>query len=135
MANLHFHYGVMSSSKSAALIINAHNFTQNQNPTEVIKPSFDNRFASDKIVSRIGLNWDESNLEFTMVTKREDSVFKLQGSTTGLLNRLPQNATVQASQLRNLLQSFAGNNTVLVTIGSKALFIQSDTYTGVLRYS
>lgn len=58
MANLHFHYGVMSSSKSAALIINAHNFTQNQNPTEVIKPSFDNRFASDKIVSRIGLNWD-----------------------------------------------------------------------------
>ena len=58
MANLHFHYGVMSSSKSAALIINAHNFTQNQNPTEVITPSFDNRFASDKIVSRIGLNWD-----------------------------------------------------------------------------
>ena len=58
MANLHFHYGVMSSSKSAALIINAHNFTQNQNPTEVIKPSFDDRFASDKIVSRIGLNWD-----------------------------------------------------------------------------
>lgn len=58
MANLHFHYGVMSSSKSAALIINAHNFTQNQNPTEVIKPSFDNRFASDQIVSRIGLSWN-----------------------------------------------------------------------------
>ena len=58
MANLHFHYGVMSSSKSAALIINAHNFTQNQNPTEVIKPSFDNRFSNDKIVSRIGLKWE-----------------------------------------------------------------------------
>lgn len=58
MANLHFHYGVMSSSKSAALIINAHNFTQNGNQVEVIKPSFDNRFASDRIVSRIGLSWD-----------------------------------------------------------------------------
>ena len=58
MANLHFHYGVMSSSKSAALVINAHNFTQNENQTEVIKPSFDNRFADDKIVSRIGLSWD-----------------------------------------------------------------------------
>ncbi|MBQ1997622.1 MAG: hypothetical protein II238_04190 [Alphaproteobacteria bacterium] len=58
MANLHFHYGVMSSSKSAALVINAHNFTQNKNQTEVIKPSFDNRFADDKIVSRIGLSWD-----------------------------------------------------------------------------
>ncbi|MDW2995758.1 MAG: hypothetical protein R8M71_02215 [Alphaproteobacteria bacterium] len=58
MANLHFHYGVMSSSKSAALVINAHNFTQNKNQTEVIKPSFDNRFADDKIVSRIGLSWN-----------------------------------------------------------------------------
>ena len=48
----------MSSSKSAALVINAHNFTQNKNQTEVIKPSFDNRFADDKIVSRIGLSWN-----------------------------------------------------------------------------
>ena len=58
MANLHFHYGVMSSSKSAALIINAHNFTKNGTQTEVIKPSFDTRFGKQKIVSRIGLEWD-----------------------------------------------------------------------------
>ena len=32
MARLHFHYGVMSSSKSAALIINAHNFTKKRQP-------------------------------------------------------------------------------------------------------
>jgi thymidine kinase len=38
MANLHFHYGVMSSSKSAALIITAYNFTLNKNQVEVIKP-------------------------------------------------------------------------------------------------
>lgn len=58
MANLHFHYGVMSSSKSATLIINAHNFTQNGIQTEVIKPSFDTRFGKETIVSRIGLKWD-----------------------------------------------------------------------------
>ncbi len=58
MANLHFHYGVMSSSKSAALIINAHNFTKNGTPTEVIKPSFDTRFGTETINSRIGLKWD-----------------------------------------------------------------------------
>ncbi len=58
MANLHFHYGVMSSSKSAALIITAHNFTKNGTKTEVIKPSFDTRFGNEKIVSRIGLSWD-----------------------------------------------------------------------------
>ena len=58
MANLHFHYGVMSSSKSAALIINAHNFTKNGTQTEVVKPSFDTRFGKEKIVSRIGLEWN-----------------------------------------------------------------------------
>ncbi len=58
MANLHFHYGVMSSSKSAALIIAAYNFTKNGNKTEVIKPSFDTRFGNEKIVSRIGLSWN-----------------------------------------------------------------------------
>lgn len=58
MANLHFHYGVMSSSKSAALIINAYNYTKNGNQVEVIKPAFDNRFSAQKIVSRIGLEWD-----------------------------------------------------------------------------
>ena len=53
MANLHFHYGVMSSSKSAALIINAYNFRRNGTAVEVIKPSFDSRFGTQKIVSRM----------------------------------------------------------------------------------
>lgn len=58
MANLHFHYGVMSSSKSAALIVNAYNFNRNGNTVEVIKPAYDNRFGAQKIVSRIGLECD-----------------------------------------------------------------------------
>ena len=58
MANLHFHYGVMSSSKSAALIINAYNFRKNGNSVEIIKPGFDNRFGTDVIKSRIGLSVD-----------------------------------------------------------------------------
>lgn len=58
MANLHFHYGVMSSSKSASLIINAHNFTKNGNQVEVIKPAFDTRFSNQQINSRLGLSWN-----------------------------------------------------------------------------
>ena len=58
MANLHFHYGVMSSSKSAALIINAYNFRHNNNKVEVLKPAYDNRYDTQKIVSRIGLSCD-----------------------------------------------------------------------------
>jgi len=63
MANLHFHYGVMSSSKSAALIINAYNFNRNGNQTEVIKPAYDNRFGAQKIVSRIGLECNATALK------------------------------------------------------------------------
>ena len=62
MANLHFHYGVMSSSKSAALIINAYNFRRNGTQVEVIKPSFDNRFGAEKIVSRIGLECNANTM-------------------------------------------------------------------------
>ncbi|MCR4917448.1 MAG: thymidine kinase [Alphaproteobacteria bacterium] len=56
MANLHFHYGVMSSSKSASLLINAYNYQKNGNKTELIKPAKDVRFALDAIDSRIGLS-------------------------------------------------------------------------------
>ena len=56
MANLHFHYGVMSSSKSAALLINAYNFRKNGIKIELIKPSKDVRFSCDTINSRIGLS-------------------------------------------------------------------------------
>lgn len=55
MATLHFHYGVMSSSKSARLIINAYNYNQNGVQTQVIKPSFDTRFSNDTVKSRIGI--------------------------------------------------------------------------------
>ena len=55
MATLHFHYGVMSSSKSARLIINAYNYNQNGIKTQVIKPAFDKRFSNDTVKSRIGI--------------------------------------------------------------------------------
>ncbi len=56
MANLHFHYGTMGSSKSAQLLINAHNQANNGNQTEILKPKIDNRFGQDTVDSRIGLS-------------------------------------------------------------------------------
>ena len=56
MAKLHFYYGVMASSKSALLGINAYNFTRTDNKWEAIKPSIDNRDSETKIVSRIGIS-------------------------------------------------------------------------------
>ena len=55
MAKLHFYYGVMASSKSALLCINAYNLKRTKNKYEVLKPSTDNRDSESEIVSRVGL--------------------------------------------------------------------------------
>ena len=55
MAKIHFYYGVMSSSKSAMLGINAFNFNRTGNKWEAIKPTTDNRDSKTDIVSRVGI--------------------------------------------------------------------------------
>jgi len=55
MAKLHFYYGVMSSSKSAMLGINAFNFNRTGNKWEAIKPATDNRDSDTEIVSRLNI--------------------------------------------------------------------------------
>jgi thymidine kinase len=100
MARLHFHYGVMSSSKSAALIINAHNFTKNGNPTEVIKPSFDTRFSESHVTSRIGLACDAHAMpNLTTYTPKPETkvilVDEVQFFSTSDINKLAQIADTQ----------------------------------------
>ena len=56
MAKIHFYYGVMASSKSALLCINAYNLNRTGNKYEVLKPTTDNRDSTSEIVSRIGLH-------------------------------------------------------------------------------
>ncbi len=78
MAKLHFHYGVMSSSKSASLLINAHNLKNNGIKVEIIKPAFDKRFSSSQIVSRIGLSGDAMAMPNLMEYQpKEDTDFVL----------------------------------------------------------
>lgn len=55
MANLHFHYGVMGASKSASLIVAAHNFIKNEVAVEVIKPARDTLNSDNKVWSRLGI--------------------------------------------------------------------------------
>ena len=55
MAKIHFYYGVMGSSKSAELGINAFNFNRTGNKWIAIKPTTDNRDSKIDIVSRIGV--------------------------------------------------------------------------------
>ena len=55
MSKIHFYYGVMGSSKSAELGINAFNFDRTGNKWVAIKPATDNRDSKTDIVSRIGI--------------------------------------------------------------------------------
>ncbi|MBO7053030.1 MAG: thymidine kinase [Alphaproteobacteria bacterium] len=55
MAKIHFYYGVMGSSKSAELGINAFNFDRTGNKWIAIKPTTDDRDSKTDIVSRIGV--------------------------------------------------------------------------------
>jgi len=63
MANLHFHYGTMGTSKSAELIMNAYNWTKNGVKVECLKPKKDNRWAKELISSRIGISTPAKRLE------------------------------------------------------------------------
>ena len=53
---LYYKYGVMSSSKSAQLLMTAHSFDERGIPFLCIKPSIDNRENEDTITSRIGIS-------------------------------------------------------------------------------
>lgn len=75
MANLHFHYGVMGSSKSAKLIIEAFNFRIKETNIEIIKPAYDNRFGATQIKSRAG------NLAVDAVALKNLNKFQLKPET------------------------------------------------------
>lgn len=52
MAKLYFKHGTMNSSKSAQLIMTAHNYMSQGKDIIVLKPSRDTRWEQDKVVSR-----------------------------------------------------------------------------------
>lgn len=56
MSKLYYYFGVMSSSKSALLLMKAHSFEERGIPFLCIKPSIDDRDGEDVIKSRIGIS-------------------------------------------------------------------------------
>ncbi len=70
---LYFRYGTMNSSKTANLIMVAHNYKRLNKKIIIIKPNIDTRFHKENIVSRTGL---EVKTDYTIDTKT--NIFKLQ---------------------------------------------------------
>lgn len=55
MPKLYFRYGTMNSSKTANLLMTAHNYETQNKKVLLIKPNTDIRFDTNKIISRAGL--------------------------------------------------------------------------------
>lgn len=71
MSKIYIKYGAMSASKTANLIMTAHQYEENGKKPLILKPSFDTRSGSGKIESRIGLS--KPCIDFT----KDDDLFHL----------------------------------------------------------
>jgi len=77
MAKLYFYYGAMNSSKTAQLIMSAHNYKERKQKVIVFKPIIDNRESSGKIIkSRVGISTEDVIL-FDKDTELYDEVFSI----------------------------------------------------------
>jgi len=56
MPKLYFRYGTMNSSKTANLLMVAHNYDNQQRNCLLLKPKLDTRFGADTVNSRAGLS-------------------------------------------------------------------------------
>lgn len=58
MAKMYFYYSAMNAGKSTILLQSNYNYRERGMNTLVLTPELDNRFASGKVASRIGLQFD-----------------------------------------------------------------------------
>lgn len=67
MSKLYYYYGAMNSSKTANLLMAAHNYNEQGKKILCFKPIEDNRWGNtDKIISRLGISIDCIALEKSM---------------------------------------------------------------------
>jgi thymidine kinase len=55
MAKLYFRYGAVGSAKTLNLLAVAHNYRQQEKKVLIVKPGLDNRFGTNQVRSRAGL--------------------------------------------------------------------------------
>ena len=77
MPKLYFRYGTMSSSKTANLLMVAHNYKQQGKRVLLIKPLIDERFGKSLIKSRCGL---QSEADYLI--EKDDDDLKIIDSKT-----------------------------------------------------
>ena len=102
MAKLYFRHGTVGSAKTLNLLAVAHNYERQGKSVRVVKPSFDTRFGTDRVVSRAGLE------RAAHIVLDEDSnldVEEYRGSQCVLVDEAQFLSASQVDQLRDLTRS------------------------------
>jgi len=76
MAKFYFYYSAMNAGKSTVLLQSAHNYNERGMDTLLFTPIIDDRFASGKVHSRIGLSADAIpfNAEFDLFAYTQSAI-------------------------------------------------------------
>lgn len=98
MPKLYFRYGTMNSSKTANLIMVAHNYKSRNRNVIVLKPAIDSRFSEECIVSRA-----LGELKCNAILKKDDNVI------TVVMNVLKELST---SSSQNILHDLLYDTTI-----------------------
>ncbi len=116
MAKLYFRYGTVGSAKTLNLLAVAHNYRQQGKNVLLLKPLLDNRFGTDIIRSRAGLE-QPADIMVTDSTKIPDS--KLEGISCVLVDE----AQFLSAQVINQLREIAiHKNIPIICYGLRADF-------------
>lgn len=78
---------------------------------------------------KVMLNYsDDKALEFTLCTKKTNSLFRMSDGVEGDVKPLKESITIQASLLTLILRSFSDKTAVLIGLSDKGISISSDEY-------
>lgn len=102
MAKLYFRHGTVGSAKTLNLLAVAHNYERQGKTVRVVKPSFDTRFGSDKVVSRAGL---ERSAHVILDDEGSLDVKGYEGCQCVLVDEAQFLSVSQVEQLRDLTRN------------------------------
>lgn len=119
MAKLYFRYGAMDASKSASLLMVAHNYEERDQRVITIKPKIDNR-SGDSIESRIGLKRN-TDLLLEYHTNIFDWIFTLAGKKPGCI-LVDESQFLSKAQVKSLCRIVDSLNIPVIAYGLRTDF-------------
>ena len=136
MSKLYFYYSTMGGSKSASLLMNAHNYEQQGKRVLLLKPTFDIRSKNGEIESRVGIS--HSAIEFTnndnlyeLITNEENKLFKETSGSFYDVVMIDEIHFATKGQIRQLVDVVDKLDVNVITYGLKNSYIDGKIFDSI----